>query len=111
MKLRLTTLGGPIVLASVLNATAAIADDYYEPRAYHAVSTELIWTGFYIGGHLGGAWSDGQWADVTWTGERVSNNASGIFGGGQIGYNLQFGHVVLGVEASLSGTTLTDGAR
>jgi outer membrane immunogenic protein len=69
------------------------------------------WTGFYIGGHLGGAWSDADWADVSLTGERVGNSDSGFIGGGQVGYNQQFGNIVLGVEATLSGTTLSSDSR
>lgn len=111
MKLRLTTLSASIALASALSTSAAIADGYYQPRASYAVPAELIWTGFYIGGHIGGTWSDVEWADVTLTGEPVSNDATAFIGGGQIGYNRQFGNVVLGVEASLSGTALRDDAR
>jgi outer membrane immunogenic protein len=72
----------------------------------------MSWTGFYIGGHLGGAWSDVEWSNVTFnnvvfTGERFSEGASGFIGGGQIGYNQQFGNIVLGVEATLSGADLS----
>jgi outer membrane immunogenic protein len=111
MKLRPASLGTLIALASALSASAAIADGYYQPRSPHAVPAELRWTGLYVGGHLGIAWSDVQWADVSLTAEPVSNNTSGIFGGGQIGYNLQLGNIVLGVEASVSGTDLRDSAR
>src|SRR5437870_5545658 len=100
MRLPQATLGGLIALAGALGTSAAIADGY-EPRLYHGVSAELIWTGFYAGGHIGGAWSDTQWANVSLTGESVTNNTNGIFGGGQVGYNRQFGPIVLGVEASL----------
>jgi outer membrane immunogenic protein len=111
MKLRLTALGALIASASALGTSAAIADGYYVSRGHHAVPAELTWTGLYIGGHIGGAWTDAEWANVTLTGERIGNNASGIFGGGQIGYNRQFAHLVFGVEGSLSGTALRDNAR
>lgn len=53
---------------------------------------------------------DISWADVSLTGEAVSNDSSGVIAGGQIGYNAQFGKLVLGIEAALSGTGLSDRA-
>jgi opacity protein-like surface antigen len=67
------------------------------------------WTGFYVGGHLGGGWSDAQWSDpfastaplgfvnVAGFGDRT--HATGPLGGGQIGADWQMGRVVVGVEA------------
>jgi hypothetical protein len=52
-----------------------------------------------------------DWANVNLTGERVNNNSSGFIGGGQVGYNQQFGNTVLGVEATLSGADLSDRTR
>jgi outer membrane immunogenic protein len=71
----------------------------------------MSWTGFYVGAHLGGAWSDVEWANVTLTGERVTNDSSGFFGGAQMGYNQQFGNIVLGVETVLSGGSLSGDFR
>jgi outer membrane immunogenic protein len=65
------------------------------------------WTGFY----LGGGWSDVNWANVNLTGERVNNDASNFVGGAQLGYNQQFGSVVLGVEGTLSGASIGDDFR
>jgi outer membrane immunogenic protein len=41
----------------------------------------------------------------------IGNSDSGFIGGGQVGYNQQFGNIVLGVEATLSGTTLSSDSR
>lgn len=61
-----------------------------------------IWQGFYLGGHIGGAWENIDVTDTfTYHGDpTVKNNfsADGVIGGGQIGYNLQRGHLVYGVE-------------
>jgi outer membrane immunogenic protein len=111
MKLPLRTLGASVALASTLGTSAALADIYYIPRASHTVPAELTWTGLYIGGHVGAAWADVQWADVSLTAESVNNDSAGFFGGGHIGYNLQLHSFLLGVEASLSGAVLTDNAR
>jgi outer membrane immunogenic protein len=58
------------------------------------------WAGFYIGGHVGGAWqqstSNSSYGSITVQG-------SGVIGGGQIGYNWQRGNFVYGIEADGSG--------
>lgn len=58
----------------------------------------FTWTGFYVGANAGYAF--GQ-ADID---EAVSevDEADGFVGGGQVGYNYQFGNFVLGAEADLS---------
>jgi outer membrane immunogenic protein len=111
MRLPLTTLGASIAIAAAISSTAAFADGY-RARAAYAVPAPMSWTGFYIGGHIGGAWSDADLSNVTFagvalTGERFNEGTSGVIGGGQIGYNQQFGNIVLGVEATLSGTNLS----
>jgi len=65
------------------------------------------WTGFYIGGNVGGVWDN---VDVTdnFFGVSVSNTRSGFIGGGQIGYNWQFApQWVFGVEWMFDGTSLS----
>ena len=93
------------------------------PRPYLIGATDLQgqtdWTGFYIGGKLGGAWSDIGWsqdvnvftaAGAVPPGTEVSFGPSG-FGGGVIGGgNVQVGHWVFGAELSYSGIDLTESA-
>jgi opacity protein-like surface antigen len=61
------------------------------------------WTGFYVGGHLGGAFEYSALQDpfgpVSF-GDKVTTTA--VLGGGQIGANYQFGQVVVGGEADFS---------
>jgi outer membrane immunogenic protein len=45
-----------------------------------------------------------DWSNVSLTGERVNNDGNTFIGGGQIGYNWQISHFILGLEGSLSGT-------
>ncbi len=69
------------------------------------------WTGFYVGGHVGGAWADMQTTDVVgWgstPGDKWDNNPTGVIGGGQVGYNYQTGGFVFGVEADFGGIGLS----
>jgi outer membrane immunogenic protein len=56
------------------------------------------WTGFYIGGNVGAAWTHGEAADSFGFG--FSNSQQAVFaGGGQVGANYQWSWLVLGVEA------------
>jgi outer membrane immunogenic protein len=76
------------------------------------------WSGFYVGGQLGGAWSDMDYrfANPNYfntlgpvvLGRNFSFDADGVIGGGQLGYNYQTGPWVLGVEGSLGGAALDD---
>jgi outer membrane immunogenic protein len=57
------------------------------------------WSGFYIGGHVGGGWSDKCFADTAQGGDGC-HEGDGWLGGGQVGYNWQTGNIVFGVEFS-----------
>jgi outer membrane immunogenic protein len=92
----------------------ARAPVYKAPAAVVADS----WTGFYIGGHVGGAWTDidSSVTDVFRTFafpvQNLSASDSSVIGGAQIGYNWQFApNWVLGIEADWSWTDLNPGAR
>ncbi len=73
------------------------------PAAY--VPPPLNWTGFYIGAHLGGAWSEANWTNPV-SGIGNSFTDGGVLGGAQIGYNHQIGAFVWGLEGDFSGTSL-----
>src|SRR5262245_59061423 len=110
MRRRLPVFGASVALVAGLGASAAVADGY-EPPVGYAVVPFVRWTGLYIGGHVGGAWSEVDWSNISLTGERFNKSESGFIGGGQIGYNYQIGYVVVGVEASLSGADLSSDFR
>jgi outer membrane immunogenic protein len=56
------------------------------------------WTGFYIGGNIGGAWGNNSRSDTLFL-TNFNNNNTGVFiGGGQIGGNYQIGQFVIGGE-------------
>jgi outer membrane immunogenic protein len=111
MKLRFITLSALIAIAPGLVPSSSMADGYTRPPGACAAVPFIGWTDFYVGGQVGGAWSAVDWANANVTGERVNNDASGFIGGGQVGYNKQFGNLVLGAEATLSGTALSGDFR
>jgi outer membrane immunogenic protein len=87
------------------------------------------WTGFYVGGNIGGAWSKGDVGPNTGAPFPGFNTVltapilifvpaqigsfpatggwgSGVIGGVQAGYNVQKGRFVFGVEGDIDGTSL-----
>jgi outer membrane immunogenic protein len=74
------------------------------PAAYTPAA--IKWSGFYVGAHLGGAWSDANWTNPV-SGSSNNFTAGGVLGGLQTGFNYQADQVVWGVEADISGTNLT----
>jgi len=85
-----------------------------------------LWTGFYVGGNGGYSWGKANTdvgvpafivAGATIPGRAFSdsNNLKGVIGGGQFGYNVQTGSLVLGLEVDFQasgekggGATRTD---
>lgn len=64
------------------------------------------WRGFYVGLNGGYAWGSGDptiVTDDTDSGALDAIDPSGFLGGGQIGYNAQFGNFVIGAEADIQG--------
>jgi outer membrane immunogenic protein len=60
------------------------------------------WTGFYIGGNLGGSWAnnDATYFQPLFLGSGTASfSQASVIGGGQVGYNWQIGATVLGAEA------------
>jgi outer membrane immunogenic protein len=90
-------------------AGTANAADIYAPSASGYKDVVVVaptWTGFYLGAHVGGAWSNIDITDYTAAGGIFSTGSfsgSAVIGGGQLGYNWQRDAFVLGVEADLGG--------
>jgi outer membrane immunogenic protein len=95
-----------VALASMAAAAPALAADlgyrqpYYQKAPAYIPAPIYNWTGFYIGGHLGGAFS----SDNNFSGLSTGNNSNGRFMGGlQGGYDYQFSpNFVAGVEGQYS---------
>jgi len=68
-------------------------------RAPAYVAPVFSWTGFYIGGNIGGAWAQRDVTDSVLGLNFDNGTSNGVFiGGGQIGGNYQVGNFVRGVE-------------
>lgn len=66
----------------------------------------FTWRGFYVGLNGGYAWGSGDptvISDGINAGTISAIDPSGFLGGGQVGYNAQFGNFVLGAEADIQG--------
>jgi outer membrane immunogenic protein len=101
-KLAYTTAALSMLLATSFSANAA--DVPPSPPAYAPPPVYLpppfSWTGFYIGGNFGGAWRQGNVTDSLFGLSFGNTNNNGAFiGGGQVGFNYQFGNFVIGLEA------------
>jgi hypothetical protein len=85
-----------LVGATLLIAGPALAADLGKP-VYKAppLAPVFSWTGFYVGGHVGGAWNNKDWF-FPGPGTSTSHNASSFMGGAQGGYNYQVGSWVFG---------------
>jgi outer membrane immunogenic protein len=79
------------------------------------------WTGFYIGGHIGGAWADRNghdrfgenrcfWGEgeVCFEDNGFGRNDGRFIVGGQVGFNYQVNQWVWGVEGQISALTNSD---
>ena len=100
--------------ALLMGSMSASAADL-AARPYTKAPAPLVsvynWDGFYIGGHVGGAWTNQEWVNVANTtafgdlnaGEGFRQRGTGIFGGGHAGYNWQASNFVFGLEGTISG--------
>jgi opacity protein-like surface antigen len=88
-----------------------------ETGAASPSGSPVNWTGFYIGGHVGGGWSDDHWSDpfgstpglggtTNIAGFGDTTHATGPLGGGQIGFNIQKDQWVFGLQADADAADL-----
>ena len=87
----------------------------------YAEDVTTNWSGFYLGGQLGGAWNDTDWRynNPNWFNTFLSvtvintfdMDGSGFLGGGQVGFNHQSGAWVFGIEGSVAGADVSGNQR
>ena len=104
-----------IICLGLAVAGPAAAADIPRPiltKAEPQLTSTPTWAGLYFGGNVGYGWNHAVVADtfsVPGFGTLgptsfLTDNLNGGVWGGQIGYNWQFGNVVLGLEADFNGT-------
>jgi opacity protein-like surface antigen len=105
------TLAGPI---DTIDIPAMAAEFRRAIPTYQAPAANYDWTGFYIGAHAAGAWSNTNGNTInTATGSAfapIYGNISDWHGGIQVGFDYMMqSRIVLGIEADLSsgGTRVT----
>jgi outer membrane immunogenic protein len=105
-------VGGAALAAGTLAYASAHAADLPRPLPPPAVAPVVYappvynWSGIYVGGNLGGGFANSSWTDF-FTGGNDTFSKSGFIGGGQIGANVQYNWLVLGVEGDFDWAGLT----
>ena len=91
----------PVAFAADLSVPVKAPPPMMPPPLYN-------WSGFYIGGNVGGVWTDTTFTDNLTGVSLVSSGRSGFIGGGQLGYNWQVSpQFVIGIEWLFDGTDLS----
>ena len=102
-KLAVATIAAASALASALCTPTSAADISRRPPPPPLMQPIYSWNGFYVGGHVGGAFAS---EDVTEDFVTFSTDPSGVLGGLQAGYNFQIApYWLLGIEGELSWTS------
>jgi outer membrane immunogenic protein len=112
--------------AVILGSAAQAADMPVKARPPAPAPVMYNWTGFYIGGHIGGAWvnRDGDhrfdpanrcisedrrfYGPVCFEDHGHGRNNGNFIAGGQLGFNYQFGQYVWGIEGQISAVVDND---
>lgn len=110
-------IGAAIALTTLGLASAHAADlgarPYTKAPAYAAPAYN--WGGFYVGAHIGYGWGTTNFDQYQTNGNYElsgSFDRDGVFGGGQIGYNVMLSpNWLIGIEADISGADIKGGSQ
>jgi opacity protein-like surface antigen len=88
----------------VLPPAASAADMSVKAPKYKApvVMPAYNWSGLYVGVNFGGGWTNGS---LNIPGNNLYGGITEFIGGGQVGYNVQAGHFLFGVEGDVDGAS------
>jgi len=90
-----------IAAAALYGAPTLVADTPANAQAGTAVAQPYDWSGCYVGGNVGGIWSQSSWATPFLIQRR--NDSSSVTGGAQVGCNyMSPNRWVLGIEGDWS---------
>jgi len=93
--------------SAIAIAAPAIAADLPPPPPPPPPIPIFTWTGLYVGGQIGYAWGNDNINIRSFVVPGLfllSSNPNGVIGGAHIGYNLQIGQWVAGIEGDVDGT-------
>ncbi|WP_063687417.1 outer membrane protein [Bradyrhizobium stylosanthis] len=91
--------------------TASSAADIGAVRFKAApAATVYSWTGFYVGGNVGGGMASSRFDDPCFYCTSATPTTGFFTGGAQVGYNYQFGRGLVGIEADFNGNSRFKGA-
>jgi len=113
MRISNTFISAAVAISAIVGVGAACAADLpartYSKAPVMVASPVISWTGFYVGGELGGEWGRTNWtttstSDFPGTIVDASSprnyNPTGFRAGGYAGYNWQITNWVVGLEGS-----------
>src|SRR5215470_16776357 len=110
-------LASTVLAAITAGGAARAADMPMKAPPAAPLPVAYNWTGFYIGVHGGIGWADNDRVvptDTTFIGTSFlpgtdlgTINSVGLLGGGQVGFNWQFGQWLLGIEGDIAGADIT----
>ena len=96
--MKLKTLIASVAFAALGTSVAGAADMPVKAPPPPPVPI-FSWTGFYVGGNIGGGWSRNTWTDtILLTSFNNGGNNGAFIGGGQVGVNYQVNNFVIGAE-------------
>jgi|HubBroStandDraft_5_1064220.scaffolds.fasta_scaffold30681_2 outer membrane immunogenic protein len=105
-------LGALVAFAAMPVATGYAADMALKAPPPVAAAV-YSWTGFYLGGEVGGGWASETTTNIPGGGGFPAGfvgapiHASGVLGGGYAGYNYQINNIVLGIDGYYDAADLT----
>ena len=114
---RTATVAALVLTFAAAPALAADLPTRMSVKAPIAMAPVFDWTGFYLGAHIGYGWSNHDVTQVTGTPAFPpgfvfpTSHPKGILGGGQIGYNYQIQHWIVGIEGDWSAADMSGSVR
>lgn len=106
---------GQTFIAAIMASAGLVAGNAYAADVAPVMNYD--WTGFYIGAQAGYGWGNTEYSypgdpspppGSPFNGNPVGLDYDGMVGGGTLGYNWQHDSIVLGVEADLSLSGMSD---
>lgn len=94
--------------AALCAAPAFAADTPVKAPPMTAAAPIFNWSGFYVGGTIGGVWVRDQLSDPPGGFVGSESTLDGVLGGPTVGFNLQTGSFLWGLEGDYSWTSVKD---